>query len=170
LPPLRCFLAGPGCELTESLEASDQNSGALERGTMTRATQPPEVTAFLDGIEDTKRREDSRALLVLMQKVLPKEKPRLWPGNIVGVGEFHYRYASGREGVTVLLGFSPRKAALTLYLGPSLRRFESVLASLGKHTAGKGCVYLKRLADVDEGTLVRLLTEAVEYHRSLGRS
>lgn len=120
-----------------------------------------DVSAFLDAVADEGRREDCRALLVLMREVTGEE-PRMWGDSIVGFGRYHYRYQSGREGDSMLLGFSPRKRDLTLYLLPGLERFASLLQRLGKHKAGKGCLYLKRLADVDPEVLRELLKSSVE--------
>ncbi len=120
-----------------------------------------DVTAFLDAVAEEGRREDCRALLELMREVTGEE-PRMWGDSIVGFGRYHYRYQSGREGDSMLLGFSPRKRDLTLYLLPGLERFASLLQKLGKHKAGKGCLYLKRLADVDPQVLRELLESSVE--------
>ena len=120
-----------------------------------------DVTAFLDAVAEEGRREDCRALLELMREVTGEE-PRMWGDSIVGFGRYHNRYQSGREGDSMLLGFSPRKRDLTLYLLPGLERFASLLQKLGKHKAGKGCLYLKRLADVDPQVLRELLESSVE--------
>jgi len=133
---------------------------------MAKTTDSAAVKAFIDSIEDPARQADCRALLALAKRAVRGETPRLWPGGMVGVGDFHYRYASGREGDTFLVGFSPRKAALTIYLGCDLARYEPLLAKLGKFKHGKGCLYLRSLADVDERVLLQLMTEAAAEQRA----
>ena len=84
----------------------------------------------------------------------------MWGASIVGFGSYHYRYASGQEGDSCVIGFSPRKAALTLYLSAGLEPFEGILEELGPHKIGKGCLYIRRLEDVDVPTLTTLLKKA----------
>jgi len=114
------------------------------------------VDDFLNAIEDEQKRKDSFMLLNLMREVTVLE-PRMWGSSIVGFGSYHYRYASGREGDTMLVGFSPRKQNLTIYnmggIDPDDNRFKK----LGKHTTGKGCLYIKRLDDIDLPTLKSLV-------------
>lgn len=117
------------------------------------------VEGFLNGIDDPNRREDCLAIAALMKKITRCE-PRMWGTSIVGFGDHHYRYESGREGDTFILGFSPRKDALTLYLGPGLERFQETLDRLGKYKTGKGCLYIRRLEDVDTSVLAMLLKTA----------
>ena len=123
------------------------------------------VRAYIDAVTDPTRRSDAKELVQLMQRA-SGEKPRLWGPSIVGFGSYHYRYDSGREGDMPLIGFSPRKAALVLYgmLGHSEQK--SLLAKLGKHTTGKGCLYIKKLADVDRTVLERLIGNAVAHYRA----
>lgn len=85
----------------------------------------------------------------------------MWGDRIVGFGDHHYRYASGREGDWFKVGFSPRKRSLTVYLAPGIETHEALLDRLGRHTTGKGCLYIKRLADVDTDVLRRLIEESV---------
>ena len=117
------------------------------------------VNAFLDAIVDAKRREDCFTILKLMQKIT-KHPPKMWGSSMVGFGEVHYRYASGYEGDTFLLGFSPRKSALTLYLGANLDLYREQLERLGKHKTGKGCLYIRSLSDVDLAVLTALFKKA----------
>src|ERR1700684_4516279 len=116
-------------------------------------TKPTElsVTAFIDAITDPTKRADAKALVELMQGAAG-EKPKMWGPSIIGFGSYHYKYDSGREGDMPLVGFSPRKAAAVLYLA-GLSDSEALLAKLGKHTTGKGCLYIKKLADVDKKVL-----------------
>ena len=115
------------------------------------------VAAFIEAITDEGRRADAKALVKLMQKA-SGEKPKMWGASIIGFGSHHYVYDSGREGDMPLIAFSPRKAATVLYgLGGS----KALLPKLGKHTSGKGCVYIKKLADVDQKILESMAAKAV---------
>jgi hypothetical protein len=125
----------------------------------TRATKAS-VAAFVDGIAEPAKRADAKALVELMQKATG-EKPAMWGPSIIGFGSYHYVYDSGREGDMPLVGFSPRKAATVLYVRAGTPGTEALLAKLGKHTAGKGCVYIKKLADVDETILEKLVAKCV---------
>lgn len=116
------------------------------------------VERFLESIEDDRQRQDARELCTLMADVTGEE-PRMWGGNIVGFGSYHYRYESGREGDWFLTGFSPRKQSLSLYIMAGFEQYEALMDRLGKHKTGKSCLYVKRLDDVDRGVL-RLLIEA----------
>ena len=120
---------------------------------------PASVEDFVKAIDDPKRREDCLTLIALMKKTT-KCEPKMWGASIVGFGDHHYRYASGHEGDTFILGFSPRKDAITVYLGPGLDRFRETLDQLGKHKTGKGCLYIRRLEDVNQSVLATLLKKA----------
>lgn len=122
------------------------------------------VTAYLNAIEDESRRRDCKALAALMRKVTGC-RPRMWGPSIVGFGSYHYTYASGHEGDSCVLGFSSRKADITVYLVPGFAGAEPLLAKLGKHRTGKGCLYLKRLDGVDMAVLEQLLVRSVEETR-----
>ncbi|MET0842281.1 MAG: DUF1801 domain-containing protein [Mycetocola sp.] len=115
--------------------------------------------ALIDGIEDERKRADADRLLRLMADVTG-EPPKLWGPTMIGFGSFHYRYASGHEGDTMKVGFAPRKTALTLYGLQGHARSAELLSGLGKHTLGKGCVYIKRLDDVDTDVLRELVAYA----------
>lgn len=116
------------------------------------------VDAFLQRAEPLARRIEGQALCDLMQRVT-EEIPRMWGPSIVGFGEYHYRYESGREGTSLRIGFSPRKAALVLY-GIGVGDASAFLARLGTPTTGKGCLYIKRLSDIDETVLEALIVAA----------
>jgi len=118
------------------------------------------VQAFLNAVEPEQRRADCFKLLELMRQVTQAE-PRMWGNSIVGFGDYHYKYASGREGDWFLTGFSPRKQNLTLYIMPGLEQHADLLSHLGKYTTGKGCLYVKRLSDVHLPTLKKLLQASV---------
>ena len=127
------------------------------------------VTAFLAAIEDDERRKDCRALAKLMARVTGA-KPRMWGTTIVAFGDFHYKYASGREGDWFLMGFSPRKTDLTLYLMPGLHECRPFLQSLGKHKTGKSCLYVKRLSDVKLDVLEALMTHNLARLRRMTKA
>ena len=112
------------------------------------------------------REEDSRALVAMMERVTG-EPAKLFGSSIVGFGRYHYKYESGHEGDTCIVGFAPRKAALTLYLLPGFEgELRPLLDKLGKHKTGKGCLYVKRLADVDEAVLERIVRKSVASVRA----
>lgn len=96
---------------------------------------------------------------------ITKAPPKMWGASIVGFGTYHYTYASGREGDWPICGFSPRKAALTLYVMGGFERYDALMAKLGTFKTGKACLYLKRLSDVDAKVLASLVTESVAYMR-----
>ena len=125
----------------------------------TKQTQAS-VEAFLQGIEHPQRQKDARVVLALMQKAA-KAEPRMWGASIVGFGSVHYKYASGHEGDTCVIGFSPRKAALTIYLGCGHEAHRELLGRLGKHKLGKGCLYINKIEDVDQGVLGALFAAIV---------
>jgi hypothetical protein len=120
------------------------------------------VSTFIDAITDPSRRSDAKALVKLMQKAAG-EKPKMWGPSIIGFGSYHYTYDSGREGDMPVVAFSPRKAATVLY---GLSDSEALLPKLGKHTRGKGCLYIKKLADVDQKVLETMAAKAVAGRRS----
>jgi len=122
------------------------------------------VRTFLDRIPDQDRRRDALALVRIMQEVTG-EKPQMFGADIVGFGTYHYRYPSGHEGDSCLAGFSPRKTEFTLYLMPGLDVHADLLKKLGKHRAGKGCLYIKRLEDVNIPTLKTLIRRSVAHLR-----
>jgi hypothetical protein len=117
------------------------------------------VADYLAAIDDETRRKDCEALADLMAKAT-KQPPRMWGARIVGFGSYHYRYASGREGDTCIVGFSSRKGDITVYGLKCAGGAAELLAKLGKHKAGKGCVYIKRLSDVDLKVLEKLVAGA----------
>jgi hypothetical protein len=120
-------------------------------------------TAFIQQV-DERRRKDCQELVTLMRDITG-HPPKMWGASIVGFGQYHYKYASGREGDSLLTGFSPRKQDLVLYLGPGIEN-EDMMAKLGKHKAGKGCLYLRKLDDVDRKVLRALIEESVAMMRA----
>ena len=119
-----------------------------------------DVERFLDGIADERMRDDCRRVATMMREATGAE-PRMWGESIVGFGDHHYRYASGREGDWFLTGFSPRKRELTLYLWYGLEEESELRARLGKHKVGKACLYLKRLDDADQEVLRELIQRSL---------
>lgn len=120
------------------------------------------VIDFLDGVAHETRRQDGLALLNMMEEITGEDAV-MWGSSIVGFGSYHYKYESGREGDMPLIGFSPRKQSTTLYIMPGFDEYEGMLAELGKHKIGKACLYVNKLADVDEGVLRRLIRRAYEH-------
>ncbi len=114
------------------------------------------MTDFLDAVADEQRRKDCFAVVELMKKAT-KAEPKMWGPSIVGVGSYHYKYASGHEGDSCVVGFASRKEALVLYLMGRDETFEALLGKLGKYKSGKGCLYIKKLADVDLKVLQALI-------------
>jgi hypothetical protein len=129
-------------------------------------TQPTNssVTAFINGIEDKERRAGARKISAMMRKVTGA-RPKMWGSSIVGFGQYHYKYASGREGDFILTGFSARKQALTIYVMTGFEGVDSIMSKLGKYKTGKSCLYIKRLSDVDQKLLQRLISRSVQYMR-----
>ena len=119
------------------------------------------VAVFLKKISDEQRRKDCQTVLNLMKQATGEE-PKMWGTSIVGFGTYHYRYASGREGDWPIIGFSPRKTDLTLYIMPGFEKFKSLMAKLGKYKTGKSCLYIKKLDDVAVPVLEKLITKSVE--------
>ena len=120
------------------------------------------VKTFLDGINNTQRREDAFKVLQMMKKITRKQA-RMWGPSIVGFDQYHYRYDSGHEGDMCMVGFSPRSQALTLYVMPGFKDQDNLLQKLGKHKSGKGCLYIKKLADVDPAVLEKIITAAYSH-------
>ncbi len=118
------------------------------------------VEDFLNAVENGKKRADSFRILEMMAEVTG-EPPRMWGTSIVGFGSYHYRYESGREGDMPLVGFSPRKQNLTLYITSDFDRYAGLLGRLGKFKTSKACLYLNRLEDVDLAVLRELVAASV---------
>ncbi len=130
-------------------------------------TQPTlaSVEGFLATVEGDDKRADASALAALMAEATGLQG-RMWGSSIVGFGTYHYRYASGREGDFFQTGFSPRKRALTVYVMPGFAEHQALLARLGKHTTGKSCLYIRRLADVDIDVLREIIVRSVRHIRA----
>ena len=127
-------------------------------------TQPTDesVERYLEGIEDPQQKDDCRRLLALMRRATG-EAPKMWGDALVGFGEYHYRYDSGREGNWFLTGFAPRKGKLSIYVTAGFERYDHLMAVLGTYKTGKSCLYLKRLDDVDLTVLEELIGQSARH-------
>jgi hypothetical protein len=119
------------------------------------------VSEFIDSAEPARRREDAHALDAIFREVTGWA-PQMWGPSIIGYGSYHYKYDSGREGDMCATGFSPRKANLAIYIMPGYQNYGAMLDRLGKHKLGKSCLYLNKLADVDEGVLRELIRTGLD--------
>ena len=128
--------------------------------TVVTATDP---RRFIDKLESEVKRKDSHELLAMMQDITG-EPPKMWGSSIIGFGSYRYTYASGHSGEMCMTGFSPRSGALVLYLGPGIDN-DKLMAKLGKHKHGKGCLYVNKLADVDRKVLSALIEHSVKELR-----
>lgn len=124
------------------------------------------VVAFLDKIENVKKRLDCYAILNLMKSVTGHE-PKMWGESIVGFDSYHYKYATGHEGDMPLAAFAPRRNNLTIYIMPGFERYEALMAKLGKYKAGKSCLYIKSMNDVDPLVLRELVAESARFMQQL---
>jgi len=120
------------------------------------------VDDFLNAVADETKRNDSFRLVQIMKEQTGFDA-RMWGPSIVGFGSYHYKYESGREGDAPLVGFSPRAKEISLYLYQEFTDREKLLQQLGKHKSGAGCVYVKKLQDIDIEILRKLISNSVEY-------
>lgn len=118
------------------------------------------VEAYFDAIADDQRRKDCRALSKLMAKV-SKHEPRMWGTGIVGFGSYHYKYESGREGDSCVVGFASRKGDITVYLTSDFPDKDRLLEQLGRHKVSKGCLYIRTMSDVKPAVLEQLVASAI---------
>ena len=125
-------------------------------------TKPTKVSAksHIAGITNEEQRKDAQTLVALMRRIT-KEEPVMWGPSIIGFGRYHYKYASGHEGDSALAGFAVRGNELVVYLAPGFEGRDDLLAKLGKHRAGKVCVYIRRLANVDLKVLETLVARSI---------
>jgi hypothetical protein len=119
------------------------------------------VTKFLAAVPDAAMRKDCRTLVRMMKKAT-KSPPKMWGPAIVGFGDVHYKYESGREGDWFRAGFSPRRNALTLYIMSGFPKHADLMSKLGKHKTGKSCLYIRQLGDVDLKVLEKLVERSVK--------
>ena len=132
------------------------NAGGFDMAENKTTFTGADVARFIESVPDAGRREDAKRLCGLIERAIG-EPPRMWGPTIVGFGHYRYRYDSGREGEAGVAGFSPRGRELVVYLPADPPDRDALLARLGKHKAGKSCLYIKRLADVDEAVLEQLI-------------
>lgn len=127
-------------------------------------TKPTEVgaAAYIEAVPDERQREDARKIAAMMQR-LTGEEPQMWGPSIIGFGSYHYKYDSGREGDMCRIGFSPRKGQTVVYVIDGYADKDDLMARLGKHKTGQSCLYIKKLADVDEAVLEEICTRSLEY-------
>lgn len=124
------------------------------------------VIDFINIAPDEAKRKDTFELLEIMQETTGFE-PKMWGASIIGFGSYHYKYDSGHEGDAPLAGFSPRKDAISLYLSSSFENKEELLSKFGKHKAGKGCIYIKKLTDIDLEILKIMISASVKEIQKL---
>lgn len=137
---------------------------AKRKDTIKTTLNDGSVEDFLRRVPDEKRRRDALAILKLMTSVTD-ERPRMWGTSIVGFGQYHYKYASGREGDMCLIGFSPRSQDVTLYLAMDFAPYVPLLKKLGKHKTGVSCLHIRKLEDVDASVLGELVARAYRDSR-----
>ena len=130
----------------------------------TNKTQPNNlsVSDFINQVEPEQKRKDCLAIAEMMRQATQAE-PKMWGDSMIGFGEYHYKYASGREGDWFLTGFAPRKQNISLYIMAGFKRYEELMSKLGKYKTGKSCLYINKLADVDEGVLKELIQLSACY-------
>lgn len=124
------------------------------------------VIDFIESVESEKKKADAYQLLDIFEEVTGF-KAKMWGPSIIGFGSYHYKYASGHEGDAPLAGFSPRKAKISLYLAYESEEREKMLENFGKHTTGKACIYVNKLADIDIQVLKELIKYTVETYQNL---
>jgi hypothetical protein len=139
---------------------------AASKRKMKTVVSAADPLTFIDKVKNETKRKDSHELVALMQDITG-EPPKMWGPSIVGFGTRHYKYASGREGVVCLTGFSPRSGAIVVYLGPGIDNGK-LMAKLGKHKHGKGCLYINKLDDVDRDVLRKLIEYSTATLRKRG--
>ena len=120
------------------------------------------IIEFIESVESPKKREDAYKLLDIFTETTGYPA-KMWGSNIIGFGTYHYKYVSGHEGDAPLVGFSPRKAKISLYFAPGDAKREELLRNFGKHTTGKGCVYINKMADIDVDVLKVIINESLIF-------
>lgn len=136
---------------------------AKNKTTETESSVVDFVNAF---VEDESKRNDAFELIKIIQEVTLFE-PKMWGPSIIGFGSYHYKYASGRKGDAPLVGFSPRKSAISLYIYIVPENRDELLSKLGKHKPSKGCIYIKKLADIDIEVLKNIISLSLEHLKKL---
>ncbi|APH05718.1 DUF1801 domain-containing protein [Bacillus weihaiensis] len=124
------------------------------------------VIEFIEQVDSPKKREDAYRLLDIFTETTGYEA-KMWGQSIIGFGRYHYKYPTGHEGDAPLVGFSPRKAKISLYFATGDSKREELLEKFGKHTSGKACVYINKMADIDIEILKQLITQSVDFLTNL---
>lgn len=152
---------------TASKKAAAKRSAAKKASSHEMKTTPTtaNVDAFIAAVPLATRRDDAKALLALMKKITG-QTPKMWGASIVGFGEYHYKYETGREGDWPITGFAPRGAANVIYVMGGVPENDNLFERLGKHSMGKSCLYIKKLDDVDIGVLEQIIRRSVAYMRA----
>lgn len=129
-----------------------------------------DVGQFIDEFANTEqKKQDSYELIKLMENI-SGHPPKMWGPSIIGFGRYHYKYASGHEGDAPLLGFSPRKSAISLYVFTGLDKHKDLLNDLGKFKMGKACIYVKKLSDIDQKELTKVMRHTIDFlHSTYGK-
>lgn len=133
-------------------------------GMKTKPDKSKSVTEFINQVEKEQKRKDAFEVLEMMKNVTNLE-PVMWGDSIIGFGDYHYIYASGREGDWFQIGFSPRKQNLALYIMSGFKQYSELLKHLGKHKKGVSCLYINKLDDIDRNVLRKLMEQSVDYIR-----
>lgn len=130
----------------------------------TKPDKSKSVTEFINQVEKEQKRKDAFEVLEMMKNVTNLE-PVMWGDSIIGFGDYHYKYSSGREGDWFQIGFSPRKQNLALYIMSGFKQHSELLKHLGKHKKGVSCLYINKLDDIDRNVLRKLMEQSVDYIR-----
>lgn len=136
---------------------------------MTEAKYKPtgeDVTEYIESIDHPRKKAEAYELIDIFQEISGFE-PKMWYPNIIGFGEYHYQYDSGLEGDASLVAFAPRKAKISLYLSAEFEGRDALLARLGKHTSGKMCIYVNKLADIDKAILREMIQRSINHTQAL---
>lgn len=121
------------------------------------------VLTFINDFADTEQKKEDSIQLIALMKAATGLEPQMWGASIIGFGKYHYKYASGHEGDAPLLGFSPRKAAISLYVFTGLDEHKHLLDNLGKFKMGKACIYVKKLSDINIDALNKLMQASLDF-------
>lgn len=151
-----------GVKNAPSKKAAGKTAAAKKASSNKTVATAASVAAFVDAIDDPLRKRDAGTLLTLMKSITGKQ-PKMWGGSIVGFGDYHYKYESGREGDFFRVGFSPRKANMTVYIMSGFSAYDDLLAALGPCKTGKSCLYLTDLEKNDLAVLTRMIKASLAY-------
>lgn len=142
------------------------SNGVVKMSELKMKETEASVIEFIENVDHPKKKEDAYRLLDIFSEATGY-KAKMWGPSIIGFGSYHYKYASGHEGDAPLVGFSPRKAKISLYFAPGDPKREELLKNFGKHTTGKACVYINKLADIHVDILKELIIQSIAYLHEL---